>query len=309
MTILVCGEALYDVFQAGEPTPGQLTLDGRYGGSALNAAIGIARQGEKAALFAGISRDMLGQRLLARMQTEGVLDHYLVRSDRPTTISLVGQDTDGNPSYTFYGADSADCGVTVGDLPALAADVSALHFGSYASVVEPVGSAMLALAERYADRFISYDPNSRPTVEPDMEVWRRRIDQFRRLASMIKVSTEDLSLLFPERKPEEVAKSWAAAAPAKLLVLTDGANGLTGLFKGEELRAEAPPISVQDTVGAGDTIQASLMVSFARAEAFETRLSTVSIPEMQYFLERAAQAAAITCTRRGADMPTAAELD
>jgi len=308
VTILVCGEALYDVFQAGEPSPGQLELDGRYGGSALNAAIGIARQGEAAALFAGISRDMLGQRLRARMQAEGVSDKYLVFSDRPTTISLVGQDASGNPSYTFYGIGSADTGLTTADIPALADDVQALHLGSYAAVVEPVGRAMLALAERNRDRFISYDPNSRPTVEPDMQVWRSRIDAFRRCAAMIKVSTEDLSYLFPGSDPHEIGRAWAGEGSLRLLILTDGPNAMTAYFKGEVLRAAPPPVAVTDTVGAGDTISAVLLSQFARADAFRDRLAGVSIPEMQSFLERAVNAAAITCSRRGADIPRAREL-
>ena len=308
MPILVCGEALYDVFQAGEPSPGLLALDGRYGGSALNTAIGIARQGGEAALFTGLSRDLLGQRLLARIEAEGVSQDYLVFSDRPTTISLVGQDAAGNPSYTFYGLGSADTGLTDADVPALAEDVQALHFGSYASVVEPVGSAMLALAERYADRYISYDPNTRPTVEPDMGLWRRRVDAFRRLASMIKVSTEDLRYLYRDAEPLEIARKWAAHEPLRLLVLTDGPNELIGFFKGEELQASPPAVTVADTVGAGATVQAILLAAFARIGTFGDRLAGVSVAEMHSCLERAVQAAAITCSRRGADMPRLEEL-
>ena len=309
MTILVCGEALYDVFQTAEPAPGQLTLDGRYGGSALNTAIGIARQGAEAALFTGLSTDMLGGRLLARIRREGVGDDFLVFSDRPTTISLVGQDASGNPSYTFYGLGSADTGLTLDDLPTLPDTVRALHIGSYAAVVEPVGSAMLALAERYKDRFICFDPNTRPTVEPAMNRWRQRIDEFRRYAAMIKASTEDLAHLYPGASPLEIARTWAAADPVRLVVLTDGPRPLTAFFKGEELRAGPPPVTVADTVGAGDTVSATLIAAFAGAGAFENRLASVSAATMQEWIERAALAAAITCTRRGADMPTAAEVD
>lgn len=308
MTILVCGEALYDVFQVGEPAPGQLVLDGRYGGSALNTAIGIARQAERVDLFSGLSRDMLGQRLLARIEAEGVERKHLVFSDRPTTVSLVGQDAQGNPCYTFYGLGSADTGLTEADIPALASDVQALHLGSYACVVEPVGGAMLALARRYADRFISYDPNTRPTVESDMNLWRQRVDTFRLLASMIKVSTEDLSTLYPTRAPLDVAREWADGEQTRLVVLTDGPNDLTALFRGQELRARPPPVAVADTVGAGDTVQAVLLAAFARAGAFEDRLARISLAEMQAYLERAVTAAAVTCGRRGADMPTLAEL-
>ncbi len=309
MTILVCGEALYDVFQTGEPAPGQLSLDGRYGGSALNTAIGIARQGRRAALFTGLSRDLLGQRLLARIRQEGVAEDYLVFSGRPTTISLVGQDASGNPSYTFYGLGSADTGLTEADIPAVPSHVAALLFGSYASVVGTVGSAMLALAERCKDRFIAYDPNTRPTVEPDMARWRERVDAFRRLAAMIKVSTEDLSYLYPARTPLSVAREWAQEGEARLVVLTDGGNDLVVFFKGEELRARPPAVKIADTVGAGDTISAVLLAAFAQAGAFDDRLASVATAQMQAYLERAVRAATITCSRRGANMPTAAELE
>lgn len=308
MTILVCGEALYDVFQAAEPAPGQLSLDGRYGGSALNTAIGIVRQGAQAALFTGLSRDMLGERLLARIAAEGVSQNYLVFGDRPTTISLVGQDAAGNPSYTFYGLGSADTGLTAADIPALSGDIRALHIGSYASVVEPVGNAMLALARRDADRFICYDPNTRPAVEPDMSRWRARVESFRRVASMIKVSTEDLTLLYPESAPLDVARRWAAAKPLRLVVLTDGPGVLRAWFKGEELYAQPPAVAVADTVGAGDTVSATLLARFAQAGAFDDRLASLPVATMQHYLELAVKAAAVTCTRRGADMPTAADL-
>jgi len=308
MTILVCGEALYDVFQSAEPAPGQLSLDGRYGGSALNTAIGIARQGSRAALFSGLSGDMLGERLLARIAAEGISQKYLVFSDRPTTVSLVGQGAAGNPSYTFYGLGSADTGLTEADIPALPGEVRALHIGSYASVVDPVGNAMLALARRCSDRFICYDPNTRPTVEPDMARWRVRVEAFRRLASMIKVSTEDLTLLYPESAPLDIARRWAAAEPLRLVVLTNGPHDLRAWFKGEELRARPPAVTVVDTVGAGDTVSATLLASFAQASSFDNRLASLSVGTMQRYLELAVKAAAITCSRRGADMPTAAEL-
>jgi fructokinase len=251
---------------------------------------------------------MLGQRLLARIKAEGVAQDFLALSGRPTTISLVGQDAAGNPSYTFYGRDSADCGLTTADLPALGGDVEALLFGSYACVVEPVGGTMLALAERYADRFIAYDPNTRLSIEADRNVWHARIDAFRRLASMIKVSTEDLSHLYPGCSPLAVAREWAAAEPVRLVVLTDGPNDIIALFQGQELRARPPAVTVADTVGAGDTISATLLADFAKAGAFRDRLAGVTPENMQAWLKRAARAAALTCSRRGADMPGLAEL-
>ena len=60
--ILVCGEALIDIF-VGEETHDHIALDGRFGGSPFNVAFGLARMGQKVAFLAGLSRDLVGKRL------------------------------------------------------------------------------------------------------------------------------------------------------------------------------------------------------------------------------------------------------
>ncbi len=70
--IVVSGEALMDVFDAG-PTPSGQRLDARIGGSPLNVAVGLARLGQPVAYFGGLSRGFLGERLaqiLAQMKQE-----------------------------------------------------------------------------------------------------------------------------------------------------------------------------------------------------------------------------------------------
>ena len=56
---------------------------------------------------------------------------------------------------------------------------------------------MAALARGKAGRFVSVDPNVRPTVEPDMDVWRARLAVLFPLADLVKISAEDLELLWP----------------------------------------------------------------------------------------------------------------
>ena len=61
--IVVSGEALMDVFAAGD-TPTGLILDARIGGSPLNVAIGLARLAQPVAFFGALSSGFLGERLL-----------------------------------------------------------------------------------------------------------------------------------------------------------------------------------------------------------------------------------------------------
>ncbi|MEM7422707.1 MAG: carbohydrate kinase [Pseudomonadota bacterium] len=305
MTILVCGEALYDLFQTDEPEPGRLTLDARVGGSPFNVAIGLARMETPAALLTGMSTDLLGDRLAAQLEREGVGTGYLVRTGRRTTLSVVGVDADGGPSYAFYGVGSADCSLTEGDLPDIGADVAALHFGSYSIAVTPVADALSALAQGCRDRFISLDPNVRPTIEPDMQIWRTRIDALRSIADLIKVSAEDLGMLYPDERPEAIIRRWAEDG-AGMVVLTDGGASVYAVRGSDEIRVTPPATEIVDTVGAGDTFQAVLLSEIWRSGAMSVR--EADRVTLEGWLSLAARAAAVTCTRRGADLPRRGDL-
>ena len=105
--IVVCGEALMDVFATGD-TPGGVALDARIGGSPFNVAIGLARLGQPVAFFGALSTDVFGDRLLRAFAAEGVDTSLVARVEAPTTLGLVGADARGAPSYVFHGERGAD---------------------------------------------------------------------------------------------------------------------------------------------------------------------------------------------------------
>lgn len=306
---VVCGEALLDVFVGEERRDGSLPLDARAGGSPFNVAIGLARLGSPVGFLAGLSRDPLGERLAARLRAEGVDTRYLVRSDRLTTLSLIGKTAEGTPAYTFYGADAADRSLTVADLPPLPRKVIGLHFGSYSIVAQPGADALAALANREAgSRLISLDPNVRPTVEPDMNVWRRRVGVLASASTLIKVSSEDVELLWPGKSIDSIAKQWLDLGVA-LVVVTLGEKGALAYTAGHAVAIGAAKTKVVDSVGAGDSFQAALLRALAAMKlTSKIKLAAISQSEMIAFLSYANRAAAITCRRRGADLPRAAEL-
>ncbi len=304
---VVCGEALYDLFGARNGTGADVRFDGCMGGSPFNVARGMARLGANVALFTGVSTDMLGENLLGTLRDEGVDTRYLLRTGRRTTLSVVAVDAAGSPSYTFYGVGSSDCTIHVADLPLLDDKINGLHFGSYSIAVEPVATAMAALAERERHRFISLDPNVRPTVEPDMNIWRTRIDAMRRLASVVKVSEEDLSALYPGENLEDRLRQWASDGPA-LTILTRGGAEVLAMRGSDTIRVSPPTITVVDTVGAGDAFQASLLTSISKQSEPRQWLESASSDALSDLLNQAARAASTACQRRGADLPYAHDL-
>ncbi len=308
--IVVSGEALMDVFDAGATATGQ-QLDARIGGSPLNVAIGLARLGQPVAFFGAVGRGFLGERLLQALQQEGVHTGAVSRVAAPTTLGLVGLSAQGVADYAFYGDGGADRQLHLADL-ARVPPAAAYHFGSYAMVVEPVGSTLRALAQRLRQQqpqaLVSYDINVRLNVEPELARWQAVLAAMLPCTHVLKLSDEDLHHLHPGAEPEALAQQWLAQGVA-LVVLTRGAAGASAYTAAGSVHVAPVATAVVDTVGAGDTFHAALLAALAERGALGAAAVAALPPAAwQPLLQFAAQAAALTCSRRGADLPRRAEL-
>lgn len=305
---VVAGEALMDVF-TGATTPTGIALDARIGGSPLNVAFGLARMGQAVAFLGGISNGELGNRLVDALRAEGVSLDALHRSDAPTTISLIGVDAKGVPEYAFYGTGAADRTLPLSALERMPADARLLHVGSYTMVVGDTAATQRALVERVHGRMVvSYDPNLRLNVEPDLQVWRDTLEWMLPRTDILKLSDEDLGLLYPGIDPAAFAADCLGKG-AGLVALTRGGKGAFAWHASGIV--EVPPVHVDviDTVGAGDTFQSSLVTRLDELGALTPDgVRGMGAETLLDAMRFAAQAAAITCSRRGADLPRRAEL-
>ncbi|MFI5019669.1 MAG: PfkB family carbohydrate kinase, partial [Dongiales bacterium] len=164
------------------------------------------------------------------------------------------------------------------------------------------------LRREQGHRLIAYDPNIRITIEPDIEVWRRKLESLLPLVHLLKISLEDFNLLFPGADPAETARRWLGRGP-RLVVLTRGSEGAWGWTATAEVEMAAVPTELVDTVGAGDSYQAALLAGLAETWRLNpTALSALTPANLAQLLAFAGTAAAITCSRRGADLPRRNEL-
>ncbi|HEV7577629.1 MAG TPA: carbohydrate kinase [Caldimonas sp.] len=308
-TVLVCGEALMDVFALGDTATG-MALEARIGGSPLNVAIGLARLGRPVAFFGAVSRGFLGDRLMRALREEGVDTAPVARVDAPTTLGLVGLDAHGVPSYSFYGEGGADRQLLADALRRVPAASAAIHVGSFTTVVEPAASTLRALVEREHGRaLISYDPNVRLNVEPELARWRGVLQWMLTRAHVVKISEEDLGLLCPGVRAEAFMAD-ALTRGVRLVVVTSGAQGAWAATPSTRAAMAAVPVAVVDTVGAGDTFQAALLCWLADNDLLAAdALTAIAAPRLEDALRFACTAAGLTCARRGADLPNRAELE
>jgi fructokinase len=305
---VVCGEALFDVFAAGD-TPTGMTLDARIGGSPFNVALGLRRLGQPVQFLGGVSRGFMGDRLMKALGAEDIGTACVQVLDAPTTLSLIGLSAQGVPAYSFYGQGCADRLLSPDVLATVPPDTRAIHVGSYAMVVEPVASTQRALIEQWHQRcVIAYDPNVRLNVEPDLQRWRDTLDWMASRTHVLKVSDEDLALLYPGQSHASLALRWRTAG-VRTVVVTCGGDGAQAWTPAGDVRVAPVVVEVVDTVGAGDTFQASLLCALAeRGKLDPAGLATLALRDWAEVLDFAARAAAITCSRRGADLPRRSEL-
>ena len=309
---LVCGEALFDFFAQSPESmaKGQVDFRAIAGGSPFNVAVGLRRLGVDTALFAGLSTDYLGRRLKQVLVNEGVSTEYLHDLDAPTTLAMVALDASGSPAYSFRGEGCADRQLHGHHLPLLGPEVRGVHVGSFSLVVQPVGDTLLALVKRESGhRLISLDPNVRLNPEPDIERWRQRISELIPYADVIKVSDEDLELLYPGQDAQQIARSWLNHR-CQLVFLTRGSQGAS-VFSREHGQRSVPAslVQVADTVGAGDTFQAAV-IAWLTGHGLDSieGVQGLSALQLDALLDFASRAAALTCSKTGPDLPYRAQL-
>jgi fructokinase len=298
------GEALVDLFH-GEDSTGHV-LRVKPGGSSLNVAIGLARLGLEASFAGRLSTDTFGRVLSAVLAREGIGTSFVQYGPEPTPLAIVGHQLD-DVVYDFRWIGTADRAFD----PAAAAagsfeGLDALHVGSVALGLEPVGSRLIALMERlHGQVFLTFDPNIRRDVVDDWPTYVERVRRAAELADLVKVSDADLAVLGEVAAPGE--RPFGRVGPT---VVTAGARGATVVRAGRPpLGVPAAPAHLGDTVGAGDAAMAALLFSFAEnGELAVGAVDDLSDARWSDILRVMTTAAAMTCERVGADPPTAAAL-
>ncbi len=300
--IVSCGEALID-FVPARTTGGEGAYVARPGGSPFNVAVTVGRLGFPAGFLGSVSTDFFGGQLLAALHKSKVDTRYTSRLDRPSTLAFVNLESI-EPEYTFYDSEAAHR--FWGPAGDIARDVTMLHFGSLSLIDEPAADHYAALmAREKGRRILTLDPNIRPTVVRGKEAaYRSRLAAMLGLADVIKISGADLDWLDPLHSPAEIAAAWIAGGAA-LVVMTAGAEGSTAYARGgRTIRRPAVPITLVDTVGAGDSFMGALLAGLESAGATEpAELARIDDAAIEGALALAAQVSAITCSRAGADPP------
>ena len=274
------------------------------GGGPANTAKALARLGLQVDFIDGISTDAYGVIARKELERDGVGLTLALNSDKPTCTATVTLDSAGSASYEFLIAGTATFDFNDSWLPdPEALKPSVLHIGTLATIVEPASTTLHNWAIKCAEFApIVFDPNVRSSVVGDREKYRSAVEKWVGISSVIKLSDDDVSWLYPEESMDEVAKRWIAGG-ASLVVVTRGAHGIIGYTEHGYEEVDGAKVTVVDTVGAGDTVGAILVEGIMKHSVIGLQGQVLNA-----VLHRAAIAAGITVSRAGAQPPRLHEL-
>jgi fructokinase len=294
MSIWVCGEVLIDVLPTGPVV----------GGGPANTAKALARLGHTVDFVGGISTDAYGQMARKELERDGVGLGLSLESNKPTCTATVQLDKAGSATYTFVIDGTATFDFLSSWLPdPEKLKPSVLHIGTLATVVEPGAAVLFDWAVKCAEFApIVFDPNVRQSFLGDREKYCQAVEKWVGISSVVKLSDEDITWLFPDESMDEVAHRWLERETS-LVVVTRGAKGIIGYTQGASEEVEGVRVDVVDTVGAGDTVGAILVEGI-----MQHSVAGLVGHTLNKVLHRAAVAAGITVSRAGAQPPRMHEL-
>jgi pfkB family carbohydrate kinase len=153
------------------------------------------------------------------------------------------------------------------------------------------------------------DPNIRPAIFGDTRTYRRRFEHLAQLADVVKLSEDDAAWIYPRLPAEAVLEHILGFGP-RIVALTRGENGALAASGDTLVTVAGIPVTVVDTVGAGDSFGAALIAALLDDGAFGPKATTaVDEPVLTRATSYAVTASAITCTRTGAVPPSRREIE
>ncbi|PTA67793.1 ribokinase [Deinococcus arcticus] len=293
MGVLVVGSLNVDLTVAAPriPAPGETVLGSELhvspGGKGANQALAAARAGAAVALVGAVGQDTFAPQALQLLRAAGVKLDSVRAASGPTGVALITVAAGGENAITVAGG--ANAGVTPGDLPA---DLGPHTHLLLQQELPPAVTLAAAQRARAAGRQVLLNAApSRDTAPELLACTHHLIVNEHELAALAGAGAGGGAEVAGQ------ARALLARGPEAVTV-TLGARGSVTVTARATHALPAHPVTVADTTGAGDTFCGVLAARLSRGDSLSQALHWAGV------------AAALTCTRRGAQaaMPLWAEV-
>jgi fructokinase len=310
--IVTLGEVVADVYREEMPSEVELPFTARPGGAPANVAVAAAKLGAEAAFIGRLGDDLFGDFILRALEAVGVDTSAVLNQPPPTrtTLAFVEVAEDGDREFTFYrSVPAADELLSPEDVKReTLSGASFVNFGSIPLIKDPVRSATRKFAElaREMDISVAFDVNLREHLWESVETARRTIEPMLNLATVVKLSDDELSPVLGAKNAEEAAKILLDRG-VSLVLISMGGEG--AFYATREFSGSMPTFEIDkvvDATGAGDAFLGATLTHLS--ESSEWLSNEAAVREA---VRRGTAAGALACTDYGAmrALPTREELE
>jgi fructokinase len=310
--IVTLGEVVADVYREEMPSEVELPFTARPGGAPANVAVAAAKLGAEAAFIGRLGDDLFGDFILRALEAVGVDTSAVLNQPPPTrtTLAFVEVAEDGDREFTFYrSVPAADELLSPEDIKReTLSGASFVNFGSIPLIKDPVRSATRKFAElaREMDISVAFDVNLREHLWESVETARRTIEPMLNLATVVKLSDDELSPVLGARNAEEAAKILLDRGVSVVLISMGGEGAF---YATREFSGSMPTFEIDkvvDATGAGDAFLGATLTHLSESPEWLSNEAAV-----REAVRRGTAAGALACTDYGAmrALPTREELE
>jgi len=268
--IIGLGEILWDLLPGGR----------QLGGAPFNFAFHCHQLGHASVMVSRVGTDAMGDDIRAAVQDLGLTDAFLQRDESHPTGTVTVAVEQGQPTYIITPEVAYDYLAWDEELERLCDRARAVCFGTLVQRHDVARHTVRHAVARIARRgVVVYDVNlrqhyfSREVIEASLYAshWAKlNADELGVLRDLLSLrGKSDVALLADLRR-----RYWLEVA-----ILTRGAHGCLVQTDTEDVEVPGLPVTVVDTVGAGDAFTAGLLVSvlegksIRQAAGFANRLA------------------------------------
>lgn len=255
----------YKVAGIGEVLWDQLPQGDVLGGAPANVAYHAGQLGAESYIISAIGNDKLANEIISRLSAKKI-NLLISRVAYPTGTVKVTLDDKGVPDFVITKDVAWDYIELTNDTISLAKQLDAVCFGSLAQRNTVSHNAIVKFLNLVPGNALKiFDINLRQNFYD-----KQLIDESLRISNILKINDDELlivSKLFGWEGDEEyLCRNLLNNYELKLVAYTCGTKGSYLYSKDEKSFLKTPVVKVKDTIGAGDSFTAALMVSLLNGD-------------------------------------------
>ncbi len=271
------------------------------GGGPANMVCMAAKLGMRTAFIGQVGADVFGEKLAAKLASEGVEVSALSFSEQyPTTLAFVHWAENGERSFSFYRHGSADTMMEVRKEALELIENARYLFMSSVMMAEGTSRESCFQMMEYAKEKkvrIAFDPNLRRNLWDSEQAAKEQIIRALAYADVVKVSEEELTFVTGCEEPQKgIVRLLDEFPNIQLVLVTLGAAGTIAGHAGGQIAVPSYEVKAIDTTGAGDAFMGAFLSLLIRSGQTPEQLRLEEAEQMVRF---ANAAGALTTTRKG----------